>query len=39
METEKYVLCKSEEHFNQLNRKTLINAYVVGMSMNGVMLC
>jgi hypothetical protein len=30
METEKYILCKSEEHFNQLNRKTLYSAYIVG---------
>jgi Fic family protein len=30
METEKYILCNSEEHFNQLNRKLLYQAYIVG---------
>lgn len=30
METEKYILCKSEDHFNQLNRKILYMAYIVG---------
>lgn len=28
--SEKYILCKSEDHFNQLNRKLLHMAYVVG---------
>ena len=30
MENEKYILCKSEDHFNKLNRKILYMAYVVG---------
>ncbi len=30
MEDEKYILCKSEDHFNQLNRKILYGAFVVG---------
>jgi hypothetical protein len=30
MKTEKYILCNSEAHFNQLNRKIIINAYIVG---------
>lgn len=30
MENEKYILCKSEDHFNQLNKKMLQMAYVVG---------
>jgi len=29
MENEKYILCKSEEHFNQLNRKILYSAFIV----------
>jgi len=30
MENEEYILCKSEEHFNHLNRKILYKALVVG---------
>jgi hypothetical protein len=30
MENEKYILCKSEDHFNKLNRKLLYMAYIVG---------